>query len=48
MLYNGCYMGKLEVILPDQLEKKLEERIEETGLSKAEVTRAALVKRLGI
>jgi len=39
-------MGKLEVVLPEPLEKKLSEYIEETGLTKSEVTRSALMEKL--
>ena len=40
--------GKLEVNLPDPLEKVLEDRAESTGLTKSEITRAALVERLNV
>lgn len=41
-------MGLLEVKLPEQMEKAMEERIQETGQTKSELTRTALVKELNI
>lgn len=41
-------MGKLEVNLPEPVEERLNERVEVTGLTKSEITRTALVERLGI
>jgi len=39
-------MGKLEVQLPKPIDKSLENRTEETGQTKSEITRNALVKEL--
>jgi Arc/MetJ-type ribon-helix-helix transcriptional regulator len=41
-------MGRLEVQLPEELEDEVEDRVDETGLSKSEITRAALVRHLGV
>jgi len=40
--------NKLEVMLPDQIDKALEERNKVTGQSKSEITRNALVSELGL
>lgn len=39
---------KLEVRLPAQLNERLEDYKEETGLTKSEVTRSALMDELGV
>lgn len=41
-------MGKLEVQLPEPVENELDKRKQNTGLTKSEITRTALVKELGI
>lgn len=41
-------MGRLEVELPEQIENGLENRIQETGQTKSEITRNALVKELNL
>lgn len=41
-------MGRLTLEISQELEESLEDRVEETGLSKSEITRGALVERLGI
>lgn len=41
-------MGRLEVKLPEQIEKGLETRMQETGQNKSEITRNALVEELNL
>jgi hypothetical protein len=39
---------KLEVQLSEELNSKLENRTDELGLTKSELTRSALVEKLGV
>lgn len=41
-------MGEVTTTLPESLENKLEERHEQTGISKAEIVRQALLKEFDL